>query len=115
YDSDRSVQRRDTGRRLVGLVMHYTSHTDNSDLYLQEAKELMRGYGLEAKSLNMNLYDTAQAYLFFRWSLHEDVVASAQGDDIHSPHLLERMNHFWDELLLALIEGYTESESTATA
>jgi len=115
YDSDRSVRRRDTGRRLVGLLMHYTSHNSNSDLYLQEAKELMRGYGLEAKSLNMNLYDTAQAYLFFRRSLNEAVVASAQGDDIHSPRLLERMNRFWDELLLALIEGYTQSESPASA
>ncbi len=115
YDSDRSDRRRDTGRRLVGLLMHYTSQTANSDLYLQEAKELMRGYGFEAKSLNMNLYDTAQAYLFFRRSLNEAVVASAQVDDIHSPHLLVRMNRFWDELLLALIEGYTGSESSASA
>lgn len=113
YDSERSSRRKDTGRRLVGLLVHYISQNTNRDQYLNEAKEMMRDYGREAHLLGVNLYDTVQAYLFFRRSLNEAVVASAQGDDAHSPQLIERMNQFWDDLLLAMIEGYTQPHSTS--
>lgn len=114
FDSSQAAERKDTGRRLLGMFVHYISHAVNGDQYLHEAKTLMQKYGREAVALGMGLKDMVQAYLFFRRSLSEAVSTSAQGDDPHSPQLIGRMNQFWDDLLLAMIEGYTEAHPTIT-
>lgn len=108
YDESRSTHRRETGQRLLALLLHFTSRTDNGEVYLQEAKSMMRDYGREAYHLGMSLHDTAQAYLFFRRSLINVVAQGVHAADPDSVRLLERMHSFWDDLLLAMIDGYTD-------
>lgn len=108
YDEARSSHRRATGQRLLALLLHYTSRSDGA-VYLHEAKRMMRDYGREACLLGMSLHDTAQAYLFFRRALINVVARDVQASDPDSIRLLERMHQFWDDLLLAMIEGYTEA------
>jgi len=93
------------------MLLHYTSRSDDGDVYLQEAKALMREYGREAYTLGMSLHDTAQAYLFFRRSLIDVVARGVQVADPDSARLLERLHNFWDDLLLAMIDGYTEASA----
>lgn len=112
YDESRSHHRRETGKKLLALLLHFTSRTDNGEVYLQEAKTMMRDYGREAYQLGMSLHDTAQAYLFFRRSLINVVAQGVHAADPDSIRLLERMHSFWDDLLLAMIDGYTEPHST---
>ncbi|MFO7266234.1 MAG: helix-turn-helix domain-containing protein [Limnochordales bacterium] len=109
YDESRSSHRRATGQRLLALLLHYTSRSDEGEVYLHEAKRMMRDYGREAYLLGMSLPDTAQAYLFFRRALINVVARDVQAPDPDSIRLLDRMHRFWDDLLLALIEGYTEA------
>lgn len=111
YDERRSSRRRETGQRLLAMLLHYTSRSDDGDVYLQEAKALMREYGREAYTLGMSLHDTAQAYLFFRRSLIDVVARGVQVADPDSARLLERLHNFWDDLLLAMIDGYTEASA----
>lgn len=109
YDEARSSRRRETGQRLLALLLHYTSRTDDGEVYLREAKQMMRDYGREAYLLGMSLHDTTQAYLFFRRALINLVARDVHSSDPDSIRLLERMHNFWDDLLLAMIEGYTEA------
>lgn len=115
YDESRSSNRRETGRKLLAILLHYTSRSDDGDVYLREAKTMMRDYGREASMLGMSLHDTAQAYLFFRRSLIDIVARGVHAADPDSVRLLERLHSFWDDLLLSIIDGYTDANSSSSS
>lgn len=111
YRDQRSLERRATGQRLLAILLHYTASGGQREQYLQEAKHIMLQYGKEASALGMSLHDTAQAYLFFRRSLTNAVIRTKDENDPDSTVLIERLSEFLDDLLLAMIDGYTNGAS----
>lgn len=106
--NERALKRRAIGQKLLAMLLHYTVRDENNETYLYEAKNIMFEFGREARSLGMSLHDTAQAYLFFRRSLTNAVFRGRHDDDPDTTRLIERMHEFWDDILLSIIEGYSD-------
>lgn len=116
YYNDQQVHdRRQTGQKLLGLLIHYAARSGNGQAYLDDARQILREYSREAVELGLPLSQLTRAYLLYRHSLVDAILRCTHVPIVSDPdsdQLLERVNHFWDELLLAMIDGYLESKST---
>ncbi|MEM6336276.1 MAG: helix-turn-helix domain-containing protein [Bacteroidota bacterium] len=107
-DDEERATRRQTGRRLLGLLMQYISCEDGSDL-LNEARGIGRQYAIESKKGGISLSDAMNATLFFRDNIVESALLlpeSAQNRPAENRRLLRRMNEFLNAIQLAIAEEY---------
>lgn len=107
-ESQRNEQRL-IGQRLIGLLLQFVSRTDNANEFLQEGQELARLYGSGLKRAGLAASDVARGFLFFRRTIIQATYhpgsTYAQGD-ADGVRLLERINRFMDELLIATLDAY---------
>lgn len=115
---------REIGQRLLGLLLQFVSRQENAHHFLYEAQSLARRYGIEFAQAKLTASELAQAFLFFRrMVIHatyhpEGTHAQADADGVR---LLQRINTFMDELLIATLNAYDEemmsraAEATAPA
>lgn len=107
-DEQRALHRM-LGQRLLGLLLQYVSRTDNAHDFLEQARDLSRQYGIELARAHLGSGDLARAFLFFRRAIinatYHPAGAHAQGD-ADGIRLLERINEFMDELLIAALNDY---------
>ena len=116
YDESRSSNRRETGRKLLAILLHYTSRSDDGDVYLREAKTtLMRDYGREGTHVRHELARHRASIFVFPPLVLIDIVAhGVHAANPDSVRLLERLHSFWDDLLLSIIDGYTTNSSSSS-
>jgi len=107
-DEQRSVHR-ELGQRLLGLLLQFVSRSENAHEFLEEAQELARQYGVEAARAHLGAGELARAFLFFRRAIIHATYTSSGGrsqTDAEGVRLLERINAFMDELLIAALSEY---------
>ncbi len=111
FDEEERAARRESGRRLVGLAIQFTSRSKGHEKVLDDGRRTGRQYGWDAAEHGLSLVDTAQAFLFFR----ETLISSAQGAlparhwyDEESAYIRRGLGQFLDEVLLAAIAAYEE-------
>lgn len=114
-ESQRHEQRL-IGQRLIGLLLQFVSRTDNAQEFLQEGQELAGMYGSVLKRAGLAASDVARGFLFFRRTIIQATYhpgsTYAQGD-ADGVRLLERINRFMDELLLATLDAYDAERAPA--
>lgn len=116
-DEQRSLHR-ELGQRLLGLLLQFVSRRENAQEFLEQARELARQYGVELARAGLGSGDLARAFLFFRRAIihatYNPNGTRSQGDS-EGVRLLERINAFMDELLIAALTEYDNAQSQTGA
>lgn len=114
----REVALRTSGRELLGLLVHYAARERDQEAYLERARQMLRHYGREAAELGLSAADTARAFLVFRRAIVEAIARTLSQPPVGDPEgwrLLERAERFFDELLVATLEGHSEGQPPGEA
>lgn len=98
------------GRRLLQLIMRYTSSNGRDEAALEEARQIGRDYEEMGRTNGLSLGDTVRAYLFFREFLFQTIYdmteASGSGSPTDWGQIRRLAGNFTDEVLLALVEAH---------
>lgn len=103
---------REIGRRMLGLLIQYTSRQENTEHFLEEGRLLARGYGTDLALLGFTPSALVRAFLFVRRAI---LNATHQPQDMVAPNdpegmrLYERINRFMDEMLLSTLDAYEQA------
>ncbi len=98
-----------SGQKLLGLMMQFISRTDGAETFLEEARNVAGDYGFICFKAGLNLAQTAEAFLHFRRSILESVLATS---GLSGPHdrdghrLFLRTIDFYDAILVATLERH---------
>lgn len=99
--------RRERGRTLFALAISFVMKPQQRAGLLESGRELGRQYGEEAAHNGITLAETGRAVQFFRNQLIDTVRSSEtqppDSDDVRVERLLD---HFLDEVLYAVLDGY---------
>lgn len=110
YEPLRSAKRA-SGRQLLGLLIQYAGREAEGEPYLEAAREIVRRYGEEAFALGLSIPETARAVLTFRQVIMEAIAHAMDRPPAHDPdgwRVMRRAGAFFDELLVATLEGYLQ-------
>jgi excisionase family DNA binding protein len=100
---------RDTGRKLLGLAVQYTSRTRNHEPIVQEGRRIGQFYGEQCAQHGISLVNTVHALFFFRESL---LRAARPGQalrgqyDAEDVRIHRQLRHFLDEVMYACLDSY---------
>lgn len=101
--------RRESGRRLLGLAIQFTSRTRGREGILDEARCIGREYGRDAAERGLSLVETTHALMFFRATLISAARPGllSQGEyDAEDVRIHRSLRQFLDEVLFAAMAGF---------
>jgi excisionase family DNA binding protein len=101
--------RRESGRRLLGLAIQFTSRTTGREGVLDEARCIGREYGRDAAERGLSLVETSQALMFFRAALISAARPglSTQGNyDTEDIRIHRSLRQFLDQVFFAAMAGF---------
>jgi DNA-binding phage protein len=103
-------QMRTMGQRLLGLLIQYLVWQGDNSRFLNDGREVGRGYGQVARDAGISMRETVQAFLYFRrtfWRTALQMPAVTQASDVAEVmRIAERIDHFMNEVLLSTISAY---------
>jgi excisionase family DNA binding protein len=103
-------QMRTMGQRLLGLLIQYLVWQGDNSRFLNDGREVGRGYGQVARDAGISMRETVQAFLYFRrtfWRTALQMPAVTQASDVAEVmRIAERIDHFMNEVLLSTIAAY---------
>lgn len=109
-DEAERAERRQMGRRLMGLMMQYIANgKDENDAILSEAQGLIRTYITEAKAHGLSMGHALQAVMFFRDNMVESAVLLPEATRTRpetNQHLMRQINTFMNGMLLTVAACY---------
>lgn len=106
------ARQRELGQRLLGLLLQFVSRQENAHQFLDEAQTLARQYGSELARAGLASADVARGFLFFRRTVINATYApdSTRAQvDADGVRLLQRINEFMDELLIATLGAFDQA------
>lgn len=99
--------RRERGRTLFALAISFVMKPQQRQNLLESGRELGREYGVEAARSGISLVETGRAVQFFRKQLIDAVRSSdAERPDTDDLRVERLLDHFLDEVLYAVLDGY---------
>jgi excisionase family DNA binding protein len=109
-DAHGSDERRRRGRQLFALAIAFVVKPKQRNRLLEEGRQLGWDYGHEAAASQVGLVETGRAVQFFRSQLmqvlhNEESTRMPDADDFQIQRLID---HFLDEMLYAVLEGYEQ-------
>lgn len=111
-------QHRETGARLLGLLLQFVSRHENAEHFIVEGRALVQQYGREFARANFSVSELAQAFLFFRRMIVNAAYYPARGgapSDAEGMRLLQRITLFMDEMLIATLDAYEQAAQNIAA
>ena len=109
FGEDDRQEKRELGRRLMGVMLQYVSLSDGGDDLLDEAQRIGRDYAANALGLGLSLVDALQAMLFFHDALIEAAVQmpeAAYARAEANARLVRRLNHVLNAVQLSIAAMY---------
>jgi excisionase family DNA binding protein len=100
-----------SGQRLLGLMMQYISRSEGAETFLDEARNVASDYGMICFNAGLSVSETAEAFLHFRRSILESVIATSglSGPNDQDGHrIFLKTSDFYDALLVATIDNYAK-------
>jgi excisionase family DNA binding protein len=96
------VTMRGLGKRLLGMTLHYAAgNADESTL--EKGRELGQDYGQAVRSFGWSITEAVATFNFFRDSVIDSTFAGQHADTAQT-QLYQRLNQFFNEVLLAMIQ-----------
>jgi excisionase family DNA binding protein len=111
---DEKNRHRTTGAQLLRLLLSYVSRQDNPEQFLAQARQVAQEYGRNFAAADSSVSELAQAFLFFRRMIVNAAyspTANRVMNDEEGMRLLERINEFMDELLIATLDAFDRASS----
>jgi excisionase family DNA binding protein len=112
-----TVQMRELGQRLLGLLIQYLAWQGDDRRFLADARAVGVGYGEAARAMGVPMSEIVQAFLYFRrtfWHMALQIPPVAQANDVQEMNRIsERIEHFMDAVLLSTILGYEQARAEA--
>ncbi len=106
--------RRQRGRQLFGLALAYVLKPAQRERAMVDGRHLGWEYGYEASQEGVSLVETGRAVQFFRGQLMLAVRSSEAAIPDADDRRVERwIDHFLDEVLYAVLEGYDAAQRAA--
>jgi excisionase family DNA binding protein len=106
-------QKREQGRRLLGLALQYVSRRTGRAAVIQEAEAIGRDYGRDAVARQISLPDTVHAFFFFRDTIIRATrpsggsVADIDAEDVRIHHDLRV---FLDAVFYAMLDAFEQNQ-----
>ena len=97
------VTMRGLGKRLLGITLHYAAGTADEST-LEKGRELGQDYGRVVRGFGWSITEAVATFNFFR----DNVIGSTfdgQYPDSAQTQLYQRLNQFFNEVLLAMIQA----------
>ena len=107
-DSQRA-KHRETGARLLGLLLQFVSRNENAEHFVADGRALVQEYGREFAQAGFSVGELANAFLFFRRMIVNAAYYPPGGgapSDAEGMRLLQRINLFMDEMLIATLAAF---------
>ncbi|MFQ5610734.1 MAG: helix-turn-helix domain-containing protein, partial [Anaerolineae bacterium] len=98
---------RTVGQKLLGLVIQYVAG-DAAGIVLDKGRAIGYTYGKFARQNGLSMSETVATFNFFRDTIIEttfEMPANAVDIDASNPQLYRRLNHFFNEVLLATVQA----------
>jgi len=109
FDRTERAARRESGRRLLGLAIQFTSRSTGREAILEEARYIGQEYGRDAAERGLSLVDTTRAFLFFRETLIRAArpgLSNRGQYDAEDIHIHRSLREFLDEVFFAAMAVY---------
>ncbi len=113
FDESGREQKRQLGRRMLGLMLQYVSRAEGGEHLLEEAKAIGREHAESALQHGMPLTAALEATMFFRDALVETALQLPESIPIQPKAnlpLLRRINQLLNAVQLAIVETYEAVE-----
>ncbi len=114
---EQRARERETGQRMLGLLIQYASRHENAEHFLEEGRKIARSYGRDLAQTGMSVSDVVRAFLFIRRAIlnttHQPKDTAAP-NDAEGLRLYRRINGFMDEMLLSTLEAYEQARLRGT-
>ncbi len=102
---------RSTGQEMLELAIQYAAGKAEESA-LAQARAIGRTYGVFSRRNGLSLSETVATFNFFRDTIVEaifDPAANIAGLDASNPQLYHRLNHFFNDVLLAATKAAEET------
>jgi len=97
------ITMRGLGKRLLGITLHYAAgNADESTL--EKGRELGQDYGRVVRSFGWTITEAVATFNFFRDSVIDSTFAGQHADTAQT-QLYRRLNQFFNEVMLAMIQA----------
>jgi hypothetical protein len=109
FNEAERAARRESGRRLLGLAIQFTSRRKGREAILDEARSIGREYGRDAVERGLSLVETTQALMFFRTVLISAARPglSTQGKyDAEDVRIHRSLRQFLNQVFFAAMAGF---------
>ena len=110
-DDTATTVRQARGRKLFALAISFVLKPKQREHILDEGRKLGTEYGAEAAKNAVSLVETGRAVQFFRHQLFHAVhdIDGLEPLDADDVRIHQALNHFLDEVLYAVLDGYEQT------
>jgi excisionase family DNA binding protein len=112
FDSEARNRNRILGQQLMGLTLQFLSSEDDSEIILEQARQIGHEYARNAMAKGIPMKATLEASMFFRDSLIETALQLPDTANIRpeaNVRLLRRVNTLLNAVHLAVAEAYDDA------
>jgi excisionase family DNA binding protein len=106
-DQGQRTALRADGERMMAVLIQYTTRTNGGEAFLDEAKRLILDYAQVCQMVGLSTLETIRGFTLMRQSITDSLYHAgtlAGPPDSDTWRLYRRTNHFFDTMLLTMIE-----------
>lgn len=106
---------RTQGQGLMAVLMQYATRSNGGEVFLEEGRRVATHYGEACARAGLSLIETVQTFIRVRRGFMDPLYEAgtlAGAPDADTWRLYDRMNIFLDNMLLAMLQAFHNSEQT---
>lgn len=109
----RTAMRAD-GERMMAVLIQYGTRSSGGEAFLNEGRRLMAHYAQICRAVGLSMIETVRGFTLMRRSVTDSLYHAgslAGPPDVETWRLCQRTDHFFDAILLTMVEECCGSQS----